>query len=64
MNLEQIIKQTHKSYYPVAKINLDGNKLTNRNTATNILHPFSDGREVITISQSQKVIVNEILKKL
>ena len=62
--IENIIKSTHKSYCHLARIEIDGDKLVNRNKGTKALHPFSDGRLVIRISDSMKVRLREILSDL
>lgn len=62
MTLEKIIKETRKHYGHLADIQLENDKLVNRNRATGILHPFSDNRKVIPIPNSLKIKVNEWLK--
>lgn len=60
--IKKIIEKTRKGYKHLAKIELEGNRLVNRNKVTGVLHPFSDGSEVINISQSQIVEVGYLLK--
>ena len=58
---QKFISDNKKLYKNLASIEIDGNKLVIRNKFTGALHPFTNGKEVIQISNEQKIQIHQWL---